>query len=175
MLSLFQSLFRPRPPEAARAVYIASVAQARNPFFYGTLGVPDTLDGRFDAIVLHQFLLQDRLREAAPDFARFVSEVFFADMDASLRELGVADSGVSRRIKQMGKAYHGRLQAYADGLAQGDETLKEALSRNLFGTLAEGDPAQLAQAADYLKRMREALAGAPTDTITSGNFSWPQP
>lgn len=174
MLSAIQSIFRKRAPQPVRDVYIASVAQARNRFFYTTLAVPDTLDGRFEAIILHLFLLQYRLRTEAPDFARYLSEVFFEDMDASLRELGIADSGVLRRIKQMGKAYHGRLQSYADGLAD-EETLKAALARNLYGTVEQGDPAVLAQAAAYVRRMHTVLGATDTAVLTSGAYAWPAP
>ncbi len=153
-------------------MYIPCVAQARNRFFYASLGVPDSLDGRFDMIVLHLFLLQQRLQHEAPEFARFLSEVFFEDMDASIRELGVADTGVARRIKQMGKAYHGRLQAYA---TTDDELLKAAVARNLYGTLMQGDPAHLAQMAAYIRRMQAALAVVPVATIVANQWAWPDP
>lgn len=175
MLSAIQSLLRKRPPHEAREAYIALVAQSRNRFFFTTLGVPDTLDGRFETIVLHLFLLQDRLRESDPEFARFLSEVFFEEMDASIRELGIGDSGVLHRVKRMGKAYHGRLQAYADGMGNDDEVLKAALARNLYGTVAEGDPSQLTAAATYLRRMKAMLEKTETTTITSGAFAWPNP
>lgn len=176
MMSAFVSLFRKRPSPQARAAYIALVEAARNRFFFTTLGVPDTLDGRFETIVLHLFLMQHRLRESDPDFARFLSEVFFEEMDASIRELGVGDSGVLHRIRRMGKAYHGRLQAYAEGLAQPDnETLKSALARNLYGTVAEGDPAQLDAAAQYLRRMHVLLGATDTAVLTSGDYTWPEP
>lgn len=175
MLSAFQSIFRKRPPQQARDAYIALVAQARNRFFFTTLGVPDTLDGRFDTIVLHLFLMQYRLRIDAPDFARFLSEAFFEDMDRSLRELGIGDSGVLHRVKKMGKAYHGRLQAYAEGLSQDDEALKSALARNLFGTLEQGDPEQLTKAAAYVRRMHTILGGTDSAVLTGGAYAWPSP
>ncbi len=175
MLSAFISLFRKRPTAEARAAYIALVAQARNRFFFTTLGVPDTLDGRFEVMVLHMFLMQYRLRESDPEFARFLSEVFFQEMDASIRELGVGDSGVLHRVKRMGKAYHGRLQAYAEGLTKDDEVLKSALARNLYGTVAEGDPAHLQAAADYLRRMHVLLGATDTAALTSGAYDWPAP
>jgi cytochrome b pre-mRNA-processing protein 3 len=175
MFSAFFSLFRKRPTPQAYAAYIALVKQARNQFFFTTLGVPDTLDGRFEVVVLHMFLLQHRLREDSPDFARFMSEVFFEEMDASIRELGIGDTGILHRIKKMGKAYHGRLQAYADGLAKDNEVLKAALARNLYGTVEEGDVAQLEAAAQYLRRMHAALAATDTATLTSGHYAWPAP
>lgn len=174
MFGALRSLFVPKPPESATRTYIALVAQARNPFFYETLSVPDTLDGRFELIVLHLFLLQHRLRNADPAFAQFLSEAFFADMDRSLREIGVSDTGVSHRIKAMGKAYHGRLQAYTAGLAE-PNTLPRALARNLYGTVAEGDIALLQRAAHYVSTMTMILEKTEIATLTSGELKWPTP
>lgn len=179
MLAALRSLFAPKPPEAVRATYIALVAQARNPFFYTDLGVPDTLDGRFDLIVLHLFLLEHRLvthhdaNEETRIFGQFVSEIFFHDMDHSLREIGVSDTGVSHRIKKMGKAYHGRLQAYAAGLEH-RETMRGALARNLYGTVAEGNVALLDRMAEYMERCYAALCATDAKTIIEGNFRWPE-
>jgi cytochrome b pre-mRNA-processing protein 3 len=169
MLAAITSLFRKPAPASARRTYIALVQEARNPFFYEQLGVPDTLDGRFEMIVLHLFLLQQRLHEGAPDFSRFLSEVFFEDMDASIREFGVADTGVSRRIKQMGQAYHGRLQHYATA---DDEQLKAALSRNLYGTVSEGNPEHLARMTAYIRARQQQFAQADITVITSGDYAW---
>lgn len=172
MFGFLRSWFMPAPPPHARDTYIALVAHARNPFFYTTLAVPDTLDGRFEVIVLHLFLLQWRLRDADPAFARALSEAFFNDMDASLRELGIADTGVSHRIKAMGKAYHGRLQAYTAGLTDG-VALRAALARNLYGTVAEGEVHLLDQAADYLTRMVAWIETVEFPVITGGALVWP--
>ena len=118
-------------------------------------------------MVLHLFLLQQRLRVEAPEFAQALSELFLADMDSALRELGIGDSGVQHRIKKMGKAYHGCLQAYA---TDDDEALKAALARNLYGTVAEGDVAHLAAMVGYIRAQQKALAATPTDAITG--YAW---
>ena len=174
MFSALRRWFIPKPPHAVEVTYIALVRAARNPFFYTQLQVPDTLDGRFELIVLHLFLLQHRLLDDAGHaaFAQFLSEAFFTDMDRSLRELGVADTGVSHRIKKMGKAYHGRLQAYAAGL--NDATaLRAAIARNLYGTVAEGDVALLDAVARYIAAMTARLAATDATTILSGQYAWP--
>src|SRR3954469_17643296 len=100
MLAALRRLLLERPPETARAAYIALLAQARNPFFFERLGVPDTLDGRLELIVLLLFLLRQRLHAVPQAFpvARGLSEEFFADMDRSLRELGVIDTGLAKRM-----------------------------------------------------------------------------
>lgn len=105
-------------------------------------------------------------------FAQFLSEAFFNDMDNSLREIGVGDTGVSHRIKKMGKAYHGCLQAYAAGLND-PQLLRSALARNLYGTVENGDVAMLDRMANYIEKMIAALAEADINTITSGQYVWP--
>lgn len=173
MLNALKKLL-PAPPDAAAQVsYIALVAQARHSFFYARLGVPDTLDGRFEMIVLHLFMLQFRLRREATDFARHLSEIFIDDMDRSLREIGVSDTGVAKRMKAMGKAYHGRLQAYS---AAPDHTAMEAaLARNLYGTVALGDIAHLKGMADYVSVMQARLEATPVAELVSGAYVWPAP
>lgn len=177
MLALLRNLFTTPAPTAAGEMYIALVERARNPFFYEKLAVPDTLDGRFELLVLHLFLLQHRLihaadKVAAEECSRQLSEQFFADMDRSLREIGVADTGVRYRIKAMAKAYHGRLQAYTVGVNSPGE-LPGALARNLYGTVAEGSVALLEQAGEYVLRTVQALASLSDEAVLAGNFSWP--
>lgn len=197
MASLLKQWFSAPRPHGADAAYIALVAQARKPFFYAELKVPDTLDGRFEMIVLHLFLLQHRLLQestagavpalskresshstcdgrAPKEFARHVSEAFFDDMDRSVRELGVADTGVSKRIKAMGQAYHGRLQAYEAGL-QDAKAMRAALARNLYGTLGEGDVAMLDRMRAYIAGQVAALDTTSLDTITNGDYAWVDP
>lgn len=176
MFTWLRQLLRRPAPSGVDATYITLVAQARNPFFYLKLAVPDTLDGRFEMIVLHLFLLQHRLLDepSAQGFAQQLSEAFFRDMDRSVRELGVADTGVGKRIKRMGTAYHGRLQAYRAALSD-PQKLRAALARNLYGTVAEGDVRSLDAMADYIHRQATALAGAPLSTLTDGLYSWQSP
>ena len=174
MIGALRQLFIPKPPAAVEATYIALVAAARNPFSYTELKVPDTLDGRFEMIVLHLFLLQHRLRENNTEFCRFLSEAFFNDMDRSIRELGVADTGVSHRIKKMGKAYHGRLQAYAAGLGD-TQGLRAALARNLYGTVTQGDVTALDRLACIVEKMTELLHHTDVAVMTQGHYIWPNP
>ena len=101
---------------AAFQLYGAAVAAARDPYLYETLGVPDTLDGRFDAIALHVYLLVRRLNaepEPGPALAQAVFDAMFLDMDINLREMGVGDLSVSKRNRAMWEAFHGRSAAYA--------------------------------------------------------------
>jgi len=134
-LSILHLFKRRRTNRAAEQLHRAIVQQARQPGFYTALGVPDTLDGRFELIALHGFLVMHRLKgdPAGIDLARIVAEEIFRDLDASLREMGAGDLGVGRRIKVMGEAFYGRIAAYDAAVAEGGD-LAGALTRNLYGT-----------------------------------------
>jgi len=166
MLSALRQLFTPAPTRRqAHELYAQVVAQARNPVFYSQWQVEDTVDGRFDVIILHLFLVLSRLERDRADaqveqLSRHLSEVFFADMDRSLREMGVTDTGVSVRIKKMAQAYYGRMKAYADTVGERavpDETLlAEALRRNVYRE-REVEPQAVASLAAYMGRNYSAL------------------
>jgi cytochrome b pre-mRNA-processing protein 3 len=119
---------------AAFQIYGAAVTAARDPFLYATLGIPDTLDGRFDAIGLYVYLTIRRLSEApqpGPALAQAVFDAMFLDMDVNLREMGVGDMSVGKRNRAMWEAFHGRSAAYA--AAWDDSTsLESSLARNLW-------------------------------------------
>jgi len=117
---------------AGSFLYGAAVAAAREPSLYATLGVPDTLDGRFDLIALHTFLLVHRLRDE-PELAQAVFDAMFVDMDNSLREIGVGDLSVGKRVRAMWEAFHGRSKVYQAALEANDpEALAAALARNVW-------------------------------------------
>jgi cytochrome b pre-mRNA-processing protein 3 len=137
----------PRHERPAYALYGLAVAAARQPYFYEILGVPDTLDGRFDLVGLHVFLLIRRLRglpEPGPALAQAVFDAMFNDMDVNLRELGVSDLSVGKRVRAMWEAFHGRATAYQAALEAADPAaLAAALERNVW----RGVPAGAAAAA----------------------------
>jgi cytochrome b pre-mRNA-processing protein 3 len=173
--SLFQR-HRP-PPQPAELLYLEIVRQARQPAFYTSFGVPDTLDGRFDMIVLHAVLVLLRLRAegaAGEVLGQALFDMLFADMDRSLREMGVGDLGVGKRVKQMGKAVYGRLAAYDAGLAAGGAELEAAVGRNLYGTVTP-DPAQVAAMARYARAGAAELAIQPLDALMAGRLAFPAP
>jgi cytochrome b pre-mRNA-processing protein 3 len=125
---------RDKLERAAFEIYGTAVTAARDPFLYATLGVPDTLDGRFDAIGLYVYLTIHRLSAAPPPgpaLAQAVFDAMFLDMDVNLREMGVGDMSVGRRNRAMWEAFHGRSAAYA---AAWDDSsaLEEALTRNIW-------------------------------------------
>ncbi len=172
-------LFTRKPHERAGfALYSAGVGAARNPTFFAELGVPDTLDGRFDLVSLHAGLLVCRISRdpdpRAKNLAQAVFDAMFADMDVSLREMGVGDLSVGKRVKRMWEAFHGRAQAYDAALVAGDmSALEDALTRNVWrGTAPEGAPARLARVA---AGAHAALAAQPFEGFVRGQVRFPEP
>lgn len=166
---------RHRHERAGFALYTAAVAAARAPYLYAALRVPDTLDGRFDLVGLHVFLLIDRLRRApppGPDLAQAVFDAMFSDMDINLREMGVGDLSVGKKVRSMWEAFHGRAAAYAAPLEAGDASgLAAALERNVW---RGADPP--AGAAETLARLalaqRAHLAGQGLDQLAAGEVAF---
>ncbi len=133
----FPSLRRKNPNKvAAENLYAVLSDQARLPVFYQDLGVPDTIDGRFDMVVLHGILLMRRLKaegDQARDLSQCLFDTVFKSFDGSLRQMGVGDLSVGKRVKKMAEAFYGRVDAYETPLAEGDnEALKKAIIRNLY-------------------------------------------
>jgi cytochrome b pre-mRNA-processing protein 3 len=178
MLNRLISLFAGKQPNpAAVALYRCIVEQARQPDFYTRHGVPDSLDGRFDMIVLHTFLVMRRLRAIAgqggDQLSQDLFDLLFADMDNNLREIGVGDLGVGKRVKKMAQAFYGRVEAYEAGLlATDDAILTDALTRNLYGTTQPALPNQLAMAA-YMRAAETELASQSDTKILAGNVDFP--
>lgn len=162
---------------AAAGLYRSIVEAAREPGFFASLGVPDTLDGRFETLALHTFLVLRRLKSDASDpairLSRALLEAFIADMDHSLREMGAADLGVARRVKAMAEALYGRIKAYEMALEEaGDGALEAALRRNLYGTLKMPRLADLATIARYVRRQHAALAVQPLSGLRAGRVEF---
>ena len=163
---MFGRLLRRAIPEDAIAtrVYGAIVAQARNPAFYSDLGVPDTVTGRFEMVVLHVVLVLDRLQgnEAERALAQKIFDLYCVDMDRSLRELGIGDLGVPKRMRKMTEAFYGRARVYREGLTQGDvASLAAAILRNVFAGEAPG----AGPLAAYMIASTGTLAGTPTAAL----------
>ena len=157
---VLSKFFKRDPWEArARALYERVVAQARQPGFYRDCGVPDTVDGRFELIALHTFLVLHRLKADPGDteaLGQALFDAMFQDMDQSLRELGAGDLGVGPRVKRMAQGLYGRIAAYEAGLSGPAAELEAALRRNLFGTVTP-EPERVEAMAAYLRAAVEAL------------------
>lgn len=174
---MFSRLFRrSRFDGATHDLYDALVAQARSPALYTDLGVPDTLDGRFDLVVLHAWLVMRRLRRAGVSGekpAQTLFDLMFADFDRSLREIGVGDLKVGKRIKQMAQAFYGRARHYDDAVdgAAPRADLAAALGRNLYGTSRPAD-AVVEAAADYVLSQDAHLATLADADLIAGRVSF---
>ena len=159
-------------PDAADRLYAHAVAQARDASFYTHLGVADEIDARFELYVLHVQLLIQRLQEEGAegrDLAQRLFDVFVSALDNALRELGVGDLSVAKKMRKLSEQVYGRMSAYEPGLKDGDpNALAEALGRNVTS-----DPADAARLADYALTARKALADASIADLVAGP-RWPE-
>jgi cytochrome b pre-mRNA-processing protein 3 len=177
-MKALRGLFRSRETgRLAGALYGCAVAQGRQPGFYAALGVPDTVDGRFEMIALHVWLLLHRLREGdarAQALAQAVFDAMFQDMDRALREMGAGDLGVGRRVKAMATAFYGRIAAYDRGIADDGRVLDDALIRNVWRGNAP-DVATVAALAHYLRREVASLSAQPLEGLLAGEAAFGAP
>jgi cytochrome b pre-mRNA-processing protein 3 len=176
---MFQRLrFREDPHGNIRRLYGAIVAQARTPEFYTDYGVPDTVEGRFDMVVLHVYLVFRRLAEAG-EIARVhgqeMFDLFIEDMDANMRELGIGDLSVPRKMQAMAEGYYGRAGVYDTALRDaGDGKLAAALLRNVYAG-NENTEAGARRLARYVRHAAKGLADTKTGEIESGAIAFPDP
>ncbi len=162
------------------ALYGAIVAQARSVTFYADYRVPDTVEGRFDLIVLHLVLLLNRL--ARPEAGRGLGQVllgqelfdaFCRDLDANLREMGTGDLAVPKRMQAFAEAFYGRQAAYLAALGAADErAFEKALARNIFRA---GDDAGAAQLARYGRAAVTGLDAQGDGALLRGEVVFPSP
>jgi len=175
-------------------LYGTIVAQARSAAFYTDYGIPDTVEGRFELIVLHLVLVLDRLRRSAESskasspslgpnptgrmvgqtLGQRLFDVFCRDLDHNLREMGVGDMAVSREMRRFGEAFYGRQAAYCAALAAKDQReLEMALSRNIFADSgANGKAVRLAR---YVRAAASALGDVEQDVLAAGKVVFPRP
>lgn len=177
---MFQRLFgreRARNRQIIGALYAEIVAAARRETFFSDWEVPDTPLGRFEMLSLHMFLVQHRLRGqagVAHDIAQQLVDDFFTEVDHSLRELGIGDMGVPKRMKKLARMFYGRTSAYGAALDAGDsEALAAALARNVRPD-AVGWPHADALAR-YVRSADQVLAGQPIEDICAGRIVFPPP
>jgi cytochrome b pre-mRNA-processing protein 3 len=174
-------LRRFRPSSGTRNIgdlYGMIVAQARSPVFYSAYGVPDTLQGRFDLIVLHLVLVLERLDVSGTGAERGIGQtlfdIFCRDLDANLREMGVGDLAVPKRMRAFGEAFYGRQAAYhAAFAAPDDRELEKALTRNIFdGTDIAPGAVRLAR---YARAALRQIEVQDERTLLGGAVVFPKP
>lgn len=159
---MFGKLFQTRPEKKlARELYDSGVRAARQKGHYLDDAVPDTLEGRLEMVMLHTALIIRELNasggEAGKELAQDVFDSMFDDFDAAMREMGVGDSAVGKKIRFMAEGFYGRASAYADALnGKGEESLDAILARNVFAD--DEDATAQKQLAVYVKKSAEMLA-----------------
>jgi cytochrome b pre-mRNA-processing protein 3 len=172
----FNHFSQPRKPSRGtiEAIYGMIVAQAREPRFYETLGVADTVNGRFEMIVLHLWMVLRRIR-SMPDsstFSQALFDYFCSDLDANLRELGVGDLTVPKRMQAFGEAFYGRSAAYDLAKAAGEEEMAKALCRNVLNGFGIDNGRKLAS---YVEQSVAALDRISPAQLRSGAWRFPPP
>jgi cytochrome b pre-mRNA-processing protein 3 len=177
---MFHRLFgRERSANRAitEALYASIVAAARQAPFYSVWNVPDTPLGRFEMLSLHMFLFQHRLRGetgASRELAQVMIDEFFTDVDHSLRELGVGDLGIPKRMKKLARMFYGRTVAYADALERNDRAaLAAALARNIRPDAASWPEA--GGLAIYVMDAVRMLEKQESEAIRGGSVHFPVP
>lgn len=174
---MFSRLFRSRNRPlrvAGDALYATIVAAARQPALYARLGVPDTPTGRFEMMALHMILVLRALaiagKDAAP-LAQELTDTFFLEMDSSMRDLGIGDTRVPRRMKALAGVYFGRAKAYGDAIGRDDAAeLAAAIARNVWAGMAAGDASGLAA---YALEADRIVAASARDDLVAGRLDWP--
>lgn len=171
---IFPLFRRPARPDIISTLYGMIVAQARLPDFYCEYAVPDTVNGRFDLIVLHLALVLDRLKneQGMRALGQGVFDRFCQDMDNNLREMGVGDLAVPKEMRRIGEAFYGRAQAYRSAMAADDKALVESLTRNVYDG-AQASPAHLLAA--YMREAARRLEELDEATLLAGAIVLPDP
>ena len=164
---MLQNLFRTRPRERlGQLLYEAAVRQARDPAFYTRFGVADRIDARFELYTLHVLLLVMRMRDEGERGAEAGQDLFntyVSALDHALRELGVGDVSVGKKMRKLGEAMYGRMTAYEPPLREADEAgLAASLARNVY---EDEDAAIGAALAAYAIASRARLAAQPFDAV----------
>ncbi|MEX6634581.1 ubiquinol-cytochrome C chaperone family protein [Hyphococcus lacteus] len=172
---LLNAIFKKDPSlEAGRALYAAAVEQARSAPLYEQLGAEDTVEGRFEQVALHVYLVMRRLKTepGARETSQCMFDAMFQNMDDSLREMGVGDDAVGKKVRKMAESFHGRIAAFEDALAPNAEPaeLERALGRNLF---ANEQAAAAPKFAAYVRKLDAALHGQPHGRVAKGIVVFP--
>jgi cytochrome b pre-mRNA-processing protein 3 len=167
---------RSRRAATIEALYGAIVAQARQPVFYLEFAVPDTVNGRFEMVLMHVGILLDRLSGEAAEIRAVGQDLFdhfCQDMDDTMRERGVSDTKVPREMKRVAEAFYGRQAAYRTALYGADpHVLTEALRRNVYADAAEHRAERMAS---YVRALADSLRRQDPADLAEGRLAWPDP
>ena len=171
---ILQKLFRRGPTRiAGERLYEVAITQARQPAFYTDLGAPDTVEGRFELYTLHVVLVLHRLSGLggeAGELAQALFDAYVQALDSALREMGVGDLSVGKKMRKLGEAFYGRAKAYQAALAAEDQAAIAALiGRTVYADEAAGAADRLA---DYVQRSAALLATIPLEDVVGAELVW---
>jgi len=169
---MFKNLTRRKETrKKAEKLYQLIVERTRTPVFYEVFEVPDTVEGRFELLSLHAFLILQRLKqegEGAAELSQATFDVMFENVDLNLREVGIGDIGLARRIKKMAEGFYGRVEAYEQAVeAEDSKALKAALERNLYGK-PDTSEGSLEAISGYVMGCSQKLSVLPIEKMLSG-------
>ena len=158
------------------AQYARLTQAARSPVFYSEMGAPDTVIGRFEMITIHLVLYLRRTANAGPavkGIAQDIVDAFFEDVDHSIRELGVGDMGVPKRMKKFARMFYGRVKSYGQALDDHDgAALAEALRRNIHPD-DPGVAEPMRALSDWMMLAAKQLEETPEETLATGRLAFP--
>ncbi|MBK9585150.1 MAG: hypothetical protein KA099_08105 [Alphaproteobacteria bacterium] len=181
------SKYDKRDQLAGEELYLATIRQARLAEFFTRYGVPDSVDGRFDLLMVHLYMLFCRLRPHPryKDISQYIFDRAFKDMEKGLREVGVGDVGIPKKMKVMMQAFNGRMNAYkateahehenASAPPTPDQPLFDTLRRNLYGTVEKPKNSMIADMVIYMRYNAMALNHQDMDQIALGNIKYVNP
>ncbi len=175
---MLQRLFKPRPAKVAgSALFKALSTQARQPAFYERLGVADTVEGRFELYVLHLVLVLHRLKghgAEAAEISQAVFDTFLRNLDEGLRDMGVGDLSVGKKMRRLGEAVYGRIKGYDRAFADADPAgaLEALITRTVYQD--RPDPPPAASMARYASAAVASLAAEPLEQVLQARLAWPE-
>jgi cytochrome b pre-mRNA-processing protein 3 len=171
-------LFSPRPAVlAGQRLYASAAAQARAPTFYAAMGAPDTVEGRFELYTLHVALVLRRMKgqgAQAAETAQGCFDAYVKSLDHALRDMGVGDLSVGKKMRKLGEAFYGRVKNYdeAFGALPDKAPLAAMIGRTVLMGQTDADPSRFV---GYATAAMAALEAQPLDTLLQGEVSWPTP
>ena len=145
-----------------RALYEGLVSRAREPVFFAGFGVADSIDGRFDVLVFHAWMVLAEIKGTPA--AQGLTDAIFTGFDEAMREQGAGDMGIARKLKAMADAFYGRMTAYDTAKDEGE--LAAALAKNLWRGAAVDDRARVLAA--YALRARSSLKASLPEALDFG-------
>lgn len=172
---MLKSIFKRDPSIAAgESLFALANEQSRQPALYRDLGVPDTVEGRFEMTSLHIWLVLRRLKggeKAARKTSQHLFDAMFDSFDAALREMGVGDLVVGKKVRKLAENFYGRASAYEEALAGQTDALAAALARNVYEA---NEPSIADGLADYVRRAAAMLDDQSTSQLAAGNVKFPE-